>query len=81
MVTSLIFSSTFFVIYKFRTGYSDELIKQVWLGENSRTEESHKLRKEAKAEIDCLNYTEWDKQLFEKQSSSTVNETLTIFCP
>ena len=35
--------------------YSDGLIKQVWLGENTRKEESHKLSKEAKAGICYLH--------------------------
>ena len=35
--------------------YSDGLIKQVWLGENTTKEESHKLSKEAKAGICYLN--------------------------
>ena len=39
-------------------------MKQVWLRENTKKEESHKLNKEAKAEIDYLNLA-WDKQPFE----------------
>ena len=36
--------------------YSDGLIKQVWLRENTTKEESHKLSKEAKAGICYLNH-------------------------
>ena len=35
--------------------YSNGLFKQVWLGENTRKEESHKLSKEAKEGICYLN--------------------------
>ena len=42
---------------------------------------SHNLSNEAKAEIYYLYSIEWDKQLFEEQARSKINETLTIFCP
>jgi len=44
-------------------------------------QENHKVRKEAKGEIDYLNsiLPNETKQLFEEQATSTVNKTLTNF--
>ena len=53
-LTGLIFSLT--SLLEICNGlYSDGLIKLVWLGENTRKEESHKLNKEVKAGICYLN--------------------------
>jgi len=49
-------------------------------GGDSRKEDTHKLRKEVKAES-LPNEINLDKQLLKEQAKSTVNKTLKILCP
>ena len=61
--------------FQFVSSRETSASKEVWLGENTRKEESHKLSKEVKAGICYLNPPTFSRTRW------TVNKTLTIVSP